>query len=104
MDWTSLFASLDLNNLIPDCYEKWKPFVKGGLAWFLGRLSEDRQKEILADQLGLGLFASAADRLENRACGAALPCTSLARFWRATNVCRQNCAKVCSALKLCHRA
>ena len=64
MDWTSLFASLDLNNLIPDCYEKWKPFVKGGLAWFLGRLSEDRQKEILADQLGLGPFANAADRLE----------------------------------------
>ncbi len=64
MDWTSLFASLDLNNLIPDCYEKWKPFVKGGLAWFLGRLSEDRQKQILADQLGLGPFASASDRLE----------------------------------------
>lgn len=64
MDWTLLFASLDLNNLIPDCYEKWKPFVKGGLAWFLGRLSEDRQREILADQLGLGPFANSADRLE----------------------------------------
>ncbi|HPT48211.1 MAG TPA: AarF/UbiB family protein [Candidatus Rifleibacterium sp.] len=64
MDWTSLFESLDLNNLIPDCYEKWKPFVKGGLAWFLGRLSEDRQKEILADQLELGPFVSASDRLE----------------------------------------
>ncbi len=64
MDWTSLFANLDLNSMIPDCYEKWKPFVKGGLAWFLGRLSEERQREILSDQLGLGPFASSSDRLE----------------------------------------
>jgi ubiquinone biosynthesis protein len=64
MDWTALFSNLELNSLVPECYEKWRPFVKGGLAWFLGRLSEDRQQEILADQLALGPFASAATRLE----------------------------------------
>ncbi|MEW6711596.1 MAG: AarF/UbiB family protein [Candidatus Riflebacteria bacterium] len=64
MDWTSLFASLDLNNLIPECYSKWKPFVAEGLAWFLSRLKEERQQQILSDQIGLGPFATAASRLE----------------------------------------
>ncbi|MDN5279840.1 MAG: ubiquinone biosynthesis protein [Clostridiales bacterium] len=64
MDWTSLFASLDLNNLIPQCYAKWKPFVSEGLAWFLSQLSEERQQKILADQIELGPFATAASRLE----------------------------------------
>lgn len=65
MDWTSLFSSLDLNSLVPDCYDKWKPFVAEGLAWFLSRLSEERQQAILQDQIGLGPFANAATRLEN---------------------------------------
>lgn len=65
MDWTSLFKSLDLNNLIPECYSKWKPFVSEGLAWFLSQLNEERQKQILNEQVGLGPFASAACRLES---------------------------------------
>ena len=64
MDWTALFSNLEMNSLVPDCYAKWKPFVKGGLAWFLGKLSNDRQQEILNDQLALGPFASAPQRLE----------------------------------------
>lgn len=64
MDWTALFSNMEMNSLVPECYEKWKPFVKGGLAWFLSKLSDERQQEILADQLGLGPFANAADRLE----------------------------------------
>ncbi|PKL41987.1 MAG: hypothetical protein CVV41_16175 [Candidatus Riflebacteria bacterium HGW-Riflebacteria-1] len=65
MDWTALFSNMEMNSLVPDCYAKWKPFVKGGLAWFLGQLSEERQQEILNDQLALGPFASAALRLES---------------------------------------
>lgn len=64
MDWSSLFASLDLNSLVPECYEKWKPFVAEGLAWFLRQLKEERQQKILQDQIGLGPFANAATRLE----------------------------------------
>lgn len=65
MDWTSLFSSLDLKSLVPECYEKWKPFVAEGLAWFLSQLKEDRQQAILNDQIALGPFANAATRLEN---------------------------------------
>jgi len=64
MDWTALFSNMDINSLVPECYEKWRPFVKGGLAWFLGQLSETRQQEILSDQLALGPFANASQRLE----------------------------------------
>ncbi|GAB4282004.1 MAG: hypothetical protein Kow0029_27320 [Candidatus Rifleibacteriota bacterium] len=64
MEWSSLCASLDLNNLIPECYKKWKPLVSEGLAWFLSQLSEEKQKLILEDQLKLGPFASATTRLE----------------------------------------
>lgn len=64
MDWTSLFSNLDLNNLVPECYTRWKPFIAEGLAWFLSQLSEERQQRILQDQVNLGPFASAAKRLE----------------------------------------
>lgn len=64
MDWTALFSNMDINDLVPECYAKWRPFVKGGLAWFLGQLSEERQQEILSDQLALGPFATASQRLE----------------------------------------
>lgn len=64
MDWTALFASLDLNNLVPECYAKWRPFVSGGLAWFLGQLSDERQQKVLSAQIALGPFATAAERLE----------------------------------------
>ncbi|MDD2997727.1 MAG: AarF/UbiB family protein [Candidatus Riflebacteria bacterium] len=62
MNWMPLLETLDLNGLIPECYAKWKPLVKNGLSWFLGRLSEERQKEILDDLLKLGFFASAANK------------------------------------------
>lgn len=65
MDWSSLFENIDLKGLIPECYSKWRPFVTEGLAWFLGKLSEERQKTILQDQVELGPFASAAERLES---------------------------------------
>jgi ubiquinone biosynthesis protein len=64
MNWTSLFANINLNSLIPECHAKWKPLVSDGLAWFLSKLSIERQQIMLQDQIDLGPFASAATRLE----------------------------------------
>jgi ubiquinone biosynthesis protein len=64
MDWTSLFSSLNFDDLIPECYRKWQPFVSEGLAWFLSQLNDKKQQAILDEQVALGPFADAATRLE----------------------------------------
>jgi ubiquinone biosynthesis protein len=64
MDWTSLFSSINFDDLIPECYRKWQPFVSEGLAWFLSQLNDKKQRAILEEQVALGPFADAATRLE----------------------------------------
>lgn len=59
----SLVESLDVEQILPQCYAAYRPLLVDGLCFFLERISAHRLAEILSDQFELAEDTSFADRV-----------------------------------------
>lgn len=60
---TDLLAAVEVGDLVPERYAPYRPLVRDGLAFFLGRLPAARQAEVVARQLALPEAAPPARRV-----------------------------------------
>ncbi len=62
-EWKALCESLDLGQLVPEGYRRYRPAVVEGLSYFLRNLSSERTFAMFADQMALAEDATVEHRL-----------------------------------------
>ena len=63
MDWINFCRSLGLEGVVPVEYDRYRPAIVDGLAYFLENVSPERALEMFVEQADMSETASAGDRL-----------------------------------------